>query len=277
MRWYGIDFSGDHTKWLPGIAASNVWIAAIEERAEGRRLCSLERVQQLSRGYGEQPFERLAALLREREFCGAGIDAPFSVPREFVQRFQSYSGLLEAVRGMRLQGRPFPEGRAFVEKVTGSRPPLEPPKPLRRTEEVQPAGVNIRSTLWAGARSGAPMTAACLRLLAEAQCPIWPWAESAQAGLLIEAFPAAQLRSWGLPYQGYNGQPAAARAAREAIVGGLAGRVHIPPDLQVQMLGSADALDAVVCAFAAIAVTEGRVRGAPEAIAEEEGWIAVHA
>ena len=42
------------------------------------------------------------------------------------------------------------------------------------------------------------------------------------------------------------------------------------------MLDSADALDAVICAFAAIAVTDGRLLHSPEPIAQEEGWIAIH-
>lgn len=52
----------------------------------------------------------------------------------------------------------------------------------------------------AGPRGGAAMTAACLKLLHEANCPIWPWQRSARR-LLAEAFPAAQLRHWQLPHQ----------------------------------------------------------------------------
>lgn len=277
MRWYGIDFSGDHTQWRQGASSSNVWIATIDEATDGRHLTSIERVQQLPLCFGDNPFNRLASLLQQRQFTAAGIDAPFSIPRQFVQRFTSYSDLLDTIRTMHVQGRPFPDGISFVEEVTGCQPPLQPPKPLRRTEEIRPTGVNIRSTLWAGrARPGAPMTAACLRLLAEAQCPIWPWSESTQPGLLLEAFPAAQLHTWKLPYQKYNDDAATAKEARQSIISDLTTRIHIPPDFMVMMLASADALDAVVCAFAAIAVTDGRIRHSPEPIAKEEGWISIH-
>ena len=42
------------------------------------------------------------------------------------------------------------------------------------------------------------------------------------------------------------------------------------------MLQSADALDAVLCAFAAVAVTEDRLAVQPPPDAGAEGWIAVH-
>jgi hypothetical protein len=46
--------------------------------------------------------------------------------------------------------------------------------------------------------------------------------------------------------------------------------------LRERMEASADALNAALCAFAAIAVTEGRLASAPAEDASEEGWIAVH-
>jgi hypothetical protein len=42
------------------------------------------------------------------------------------------------------------------------------------------------------------------------------------------------------------------------------------------MQDSADALDAVICGFAAIAVTRGTIAVPPMPIAIDEGWIAIH-
>jgi hypothetical protein len=119
------------------------------------------------------------------------------------------------------------------------------------------------------------MAAACLRLLHLAKRPVWPWSQTG-GGLLVEGFPAAQLCQWGLKHEEYSGADDAARAARRCIVGALKTRVGFSPDAGQQMLASADALDAVLCAFAAIAVTNGSVAHPPAAEAHVEGWIAVH-
>jgi hypothetical protein len=275
MRWYGIDFSGNHAQWRPQTRKPNVWIATVEGEAGDLRLVKLEPVQALPERFGEHPFDRLVCLLRAGDFAAAGIDAPFSIPRQYACRFGSYAALLDAVEGLPREGRPFPKGAAFVEGLTGEKPPLAPPKPMRRTDQLQPRGVNVRSTMWNGARGGAPMTAACMALLARAGRPIWPWAAPAQPSLLVEAFPAAQLSTWGLPHQKYEG--ADNLANRQAIARGLCARLRIPKEYLAPMLDCADALDAVVCAFAAIAVTEDTLLNPPDlAVCDEEGWIAVH-
>jgi hypothetical protein len=158
-------------------------------------------VQELS---GDRhPFTNLMQYLRQSEFAAAAIDAPFSIPVDYV-RPKIHRALLELVAGLESpDGRPFPTAHDFVNAVLEGRIPVTK-KPLRQTEKYwQQQKVNVRSTLWAGARGGAAMTVACLKLLQETGCPIWPWERSVR-GLLIEAFPAAQLCHWGLPYQGYN-------------------------------------------------------------------------
>jgi Protein of unknown function (DUF429) len=150
-------------------------------------------------------------------------------------------------------------------------------KPLRKTELVwSKQKINVRSTLWAGPRGGAAMTAACLTLLRESGCPIWPWDRPTDpTGLLIEAFPAAQLRHWNLDFQGYNGNKPTAVAIRRKLVALVSQRIQILDDsLKKEMKESADALDAVLCAFAAIAVTTNQLTQTP--IPGEEGAIAVH-
>ena len=119
------------------------------------------------------------------------------------------------------------------------------------------------------------MTAACLTLLRQSQCPIWPWHQADERGLLVEAFPAAQLCYWGMEFEGYNGKGDEARGKRKTLVDFLSNLIEISSDQQKQMKESADALDAVVCAFAAIAVSTGTLAGAMPPT-DDEGLIAVH-
>jgi hypothetical protein len=152
-----------------------------------------------------------------------------------------------------------------------SRSVLAEVKPLRATEEHwRSQHINVRSTLWNGPRPGAPFTSACLQLLAATQLPCWPW-YSAGVPLLVEAFSAAQLAAWNLPNSDYNDD----LRVRKTIIAGLSSRVEIPEPLVEHAMLSPDALDAIICAFAAVAVDQDRVRVAPEDPGDE-GWIAVH-
>jgi hypothetical protein len=266
----GVDFSGDHAQWRASRRKSNVWIAEIGEHAGGLFLADLDRVQALPGTEGELPFARLAARLRRRDFAAAAIDAPFSVPAARVPE-GGHAGLVTLVAGLDRGGRPFPTGRRLVQALDRNLPPRGR-KEHRETERRW--GVNVRSALWNGPRGGAPMTAACLTLLAEVGRSVWPWTRCGP-GLLVEAFPAAQLKRWGLPHQRYNGVEKTAKANRKRILDGLDGRLLIAALWRERVLESADALDAVVCAFAARAVTEERLAQPPAGPWKEEGWIAV--
>ena len=273
-RWLGIDFSGNIQMWKPGCRTSNVWIAEICKSSLPKNLyylTDLKRIQELPGS--EPPFLRLARFLAKREFAACAIDAPFSVPAEFVPAGGQKSLLAEV--GSLVDGRrPFPDGRLFVALVTSTRK-LARKKPLRTTEdEWLRKKVNIRSTLWAGARGGAPMTAACLTLLHLSSCPMWPWTLGGP-GLLIEAFPAGQLKHWDLPFQQYSGRTDIHCANRRMILNGLRRRVDLGAWEEI-LLPCADAIDAVVCALTAAAVTHGSVAIAPDAsISDREGWIAI--
>jgi hypothetical protein len=188
-RFLGIDFSGNHQMWRPSCGRSNVWISDVRKTGEGLVLERLLRVQELPGD--EHPLERLAALLREGDFEATAIDAPFSVPRAFVPP-EGYATLLDRIGALPdPDGRPFLRSAEFVKAVTGALPPLNPPKPMRSTDVYwSQKGLNVRPTLWAGARGGAAMTAACFKLLHRAQRPIWPWVHESR-GLLVEAFPMA--------------------------------------------------------------------------------------
>jgi hypothetical protein len=108
MRWLGIDFSGSDAKWRPRCRTSNVWIAEVVSASEGLKLSDLRRVQELPGE--EEPFQRLAAILRAGDYAAAAIDAPFSVPSEFVPAGK-HRALLELIAGLpKTDGRAFPRG-----------------------------------------------------------------------------------------------------------------------------------------------------------------------
>lgn len=268
--WLGIDFSGDAARWRPGTARTNVWIAGLDGEASRPRLAAVRPVQALP-GVGA-PFARLAARLRQGAFRVAAIDAPFSIPRAFLPE-GGRGHLLRLVATLPKGDRPFPLARDLVAAVAGEAP-LRPPKPWRRAEQHwRQSGVNVRSTLWAGPRGGAAFTAACLTLIAASGRPCWPWSKGVP-GLLAEAFPAAQLRHWGLPHSGYARDDPAQRDTRRVIVAALRRRIDIADEQGAQLVENADALDAAIAALAAVAVDTGKAV-APPAL-DDEGWIAVH-
>ena len=271
-RWLGIDFSGNHRKWGAGCTSSNIWIADVR-RDDGLVLFDLKVVQSLPGN--ESPFWRLRNLLAGRQFNAAAIDAPFSVPSLYAPHAK-HRALLNVVSAIpRPGGQNFPQARDFVDRIILGHT-LTTKKPLRETERHwQRLGVNVRSALWAGARGGAAMTSACLTLLHETGCPLWPWS-LAGPGLLVEAFPAAQLRHWKLPHQKYDGKEKIARSNRQQITDFLSRRIKIDPAMRKSMEDSADALDAVICAVAGIAVTYGQVLQPSTVPPAAEGLIAVH-
>ena len=275
--YVGIDFSGSQPQWNPNVQASNVWLAVLEANGDALTLVNLQRVQQLP-GPG-RPFSRLAAWLSDMKHTAAAIDAPFSIPWWFFGRsFVDHTGLISIVDGLRLNpAQDFPSGKDFVANVAADIP-FEYTKPLRVTESYwRGRGVNIRSTVWNGPRPGAPFTSACLKLLAQAGCPVWPW-EGPQTGILTEAFPAAQLKHWGLPFSQYSGP--GGQASRDVIVADLMATRSLQAgeaDLEI-LRKNADAIDAVLCSYAARAVNLDQLESEipPFDAWHTEGWIAVH-
>lgn len=271
--WLGLDFSGYFPNWGPGVSNSPVWLAVLVQRNGKYTLRDLYPVQRLP-GTGH-PFVRLWQYLNLERYAAAAIDAPFSVPFGFIHGH--HVDLLRKVQEIPCGKRPFPDSITFVTAVVGSPPPLSPPKPLRHCEAFwRTKGINVRSTLWAGPRGGAAMTAACLKLLANVRRPMWPFdhfVPEETVGFVAEAFPAAQLRYWGWPHQGYMG--AKGSATRSAIVERLADVVSTDGHEQT-LLRNDNALDAVFCALAALSVSTGKLAISPAEQAVEEGWIAVH-
>jgi hypothetical protein len=273
LNYLGIDFSGGAGAWGPGRKNSNVWIAELVVQDIDRcRVVGLRPVQELP---GDRhPFSRLASLLAERNHAAASIDAPFSIPAPHMPG--TWTDLIDAVDSLPLAGRTqFPRGRALIELASSTKP-FDELKPLRRTERHwQKRKLNPRSTLWWKPRGGAPFAAACMKLIAASgRPPCWPW-DNRKDGILVEAYPAAQLAIWEMPFQRYSGTDGS--EVRLAILKRLASTVEFGSFRSI-VERSADALDAVVAAFAGIAA-RNRTALAPEtdeATWRREGWIAVH-
>jgi Protein of unknown function (DUF429) len=271
--WIGIDFSGGPQQWRPGRAASAVWIAQIAAVRSGLALRGVCRVQDLPGD--ETPFHRLVRFLKETEFAVAGIDAPLAPPAGYFPGDRQ--ALLASLHALPCGLRPFPTGEQLVRLLA---PALAPrgKHVHRATEQLwRRRGINVRSVLWNGPRGGAPFAAACWTLVAASGIAVWPWSD-AGARVLAETFPAAQLRTWGLPWYGYNGDTAEARRRRRTIVREVIERsgLAVPDHARRLLAASADALDSVLCALAARALSTNALAEAPTEAAADEGWIVVH-
>lgn len=276
MEYFGIDFSGSAARWKASCTRSNVWICRVEFDGKSvPQVTQLQTVQCLSSQ--SPPFERLAELLAGKQFAAAAIDAPFSLPQRHVPA-DGWCELLKKVHSLELAGNvPFPSGPELI-ALAKNIAELEQSKPLRLTETYwREQRVNVRSTLWWKPRGGAPFAAACMKLLAMAKFPpCWPWT-NAEQGLIAEAFPAAQLQSWKLPYKKYAGSQGI--EMRQQIICGLESQAHINfGRFRSAVEQSADALDAAIASFAAIAAHQGYATYSltDRSTVLLEGWIAIH-
>jgi hypothetical protein len=275
MEFLGIDFSGNARSWRASRGTSNVWVCRIRCGSDLRPLVTeLQPVQHLA-GKGS-PFQWLAHILAGKQFSAAAIDAPFSLPSRHVPN-EGWLKLLELVDALPFDpSAPFPSGPSLI-ALAETRANLECLKPLRRTEKWwSDLGITVRSTLWWKPRGGAPFAAACMKLLATAGFPpCWPWSAQTE-GLIAETFPAAQLWSWKLPFNKYDGTNGS--DVRHEIIRGLEPRVNFGR-FRKAAEETADALDAVISSFAAIAAHRGDPLppDGDAAIISREGWIAVHA
>ena len=275
QTFIGIDFSGDVVQWGEHRVDSNVWICRTAMDGGKVHVTGLFRVQACD-GTGLSPFERLVAYLQKSDYAVAGIDAPFSVPREYVPP-GGHAAILKLIADLTPNGRPFPTGAQLIAALA---PPVAPPgqKTYRQTDKLwSRRGLNVRSTTWNGARGGAPFAAACMTLLHRAGLPMWPWSQQTN-GLLAEAYPAAQLLTWGLPSQGYAGDTDACLTTRREIIDALKVRLCLQLDEETEdrLARYPDALDSLVCSIAAIGAGLSRLSDPPVPDADAEGWIAVY-
>jgi hypothetical protein len=270
-RVIGIDFSGAADQWKPKRKNSNVWLAF--GAADGPRLVidELKPVQALE-GEGD-PFDRLVGLLAASDAV-VGIDASFSVPTDFVA---DPAQLWATVAALPTAGRPFAKGEQLVELLTPDAG-KHGTKVYRLCEEQWvKRGLNVRSNLWCGPRGGAAFTVACMTLLHRHTGPVWPLRPGGDGALLAEAYPAAQLKTWGLDPLRYNGATAAARKARWTIVEALVRDrgLRASDEAFETCIDNADALDAVICAFGARALAGGRHPRRLPSVARTEGWVII--
>lgn len=97
------------------------------------------------------------------------------------------------------------------------------------------------------------------------------------AGRLVEVYPAAALRIWGVETAGYKTQADARARAAVALLGEVPW-LDVDADQHALLSRSDDALDAVTAALNARAHALGRTLPIPEdlrAAAQTEGWIAL--
>jgi hypothetical protein len=267
----GIDFSGSVDQWKPRCKNPNVWLAFATMDGAGLRIDALKPVQALD-GEGP-PFERLLRLLANTDAV-AGIDASFSVPVAYAA---SATETWAKVAALAHGERPFVSGRQFVRALAPDTLP-NGVKVYRASEAYwRTQRLNVRSNLWCGPRGGAAFTAACMTLLHRHSGPVWPLRPGGAGALLVEAYPAAQLRTWGLNPQGYNGPTPKAAKARETLVQALVREHDLRADEAIleTCRQSADALDAVICAYGARALARGRHPRRLPAAARVEGWTLV--
>lgn len=97
-------------------------------------------------------------------------------------------------------------------------------------------------------------------------------------GLIVEVYPAAGLKRWGLPHNGYKGTQNARR--RHELVNGLTAAAPwlLLGEHENQCRDNDDALDAVLCAILSRAAATGKVTKPPcelRETARREGWIAL--
>lgn len=274
MRLFGVDFSGDAKQWKPRCARPNVWVATATLSDQSISIESVIPVADLS-GDGD-PFDNLSKFLSTTRNAIAAIDAPFSVPFELCSDAEQ---LWTDVNRLPKEGRPFPNGAALVEMIL---PALAPrgKKLYRETEKNWlERGVNTRSTVWAGPRGGAPFAAACMTLLSRHEGAVWPIRSQTSLGCtLVEAFPAAQLKQWGLPYAGYNGSIENAVQLRKEILSWLIDhrQLKISANNHELCVDSADALDSIVCVYSAATIARGQNDSLVGGFSSSEGWISIH-
>ncbi|TMR99467.1 DUF429 domain-containing protein [Nonomuraea basaltis] len=188
----------------------------------------------------------------------AGVDCPLGWPDRFVDFVTAHrAGHVQVPEGL--------AGRAWRRDLA-----------LRVTDQVVHAQTGLTPLSVSADRIG-HATMRCAALLAELARRGRP-VDRRGGGAVVEVYPAACLKRWGLPYRGYK------RAANLTELGRLADRLlEAAPWLELGgyeplCRASDDAIDAVVSALAARASALGLVTvpaGEQDGVARTEGWIAL--
>lgn len=188
----------------------------------------------------------------------AGIDCPLGWPDGFVAFVAAHRAGHVTVPGD-LTGREW-------------RRPLT----LRLTDRVVHAETGLTPLSVAADRIGhvALRCAGLLALLARQGVVV----DRCGSGTVVEVYPSASLKSWGLPYRGYK-RPANTEALVELVDRLLAAAPWLDPGgSETLCRRSHDATDAVVAALTARAASQNLTSvptAGQKAAASTEGWIAV--
>ncbi|RIQ20264.1 DUF429 domain-containing protein [Jiangella rhizosphaerae] len=188
----------------------------------------------------------------------SGIDCPFGWPLPFVEFVSGH-------RDGHVSGHPTLTGRDWRRELAN-----------RATDEVVRRETGLIPLSVAADRIG-HAAFRCAWLLAQLSRRGLD-VHRAGSGAVVEVYPAASLKVWGLPHRGYKG--AVHRAARDELVDRLrraAPWLDLGP-YDAVCRGSDHALDAVVAALSARAAAKRLVsapRGDQVEKARVEGWIAV--
>lgn len=231
-------------------APSNTAVAVVEWWADGGA-----ELTRLTVGDGD---DEIVDLVRDTGKAGGrtGIDCPLGWPERFVEFLLAHR-----------------DGTAPTDLGT---PDARRPLLYRRTDlAVIAAGHRPLSVAADRIAHPAVRVAGILARLSEPGCPV----DRSGQGSVVEVYPAAALRHWGLTSRAYKGTANA--EARSGLVGNLLATI---PWLRVSggrrdLLRRSDhALDALVSALVARAVVIGAATVPPAAdaaVAAIEGWIAL--
>jgi predicted nuclease with RNAse H fold len=238
FRTVGIDLAAE---------AERTGLAVLDWQPDGAVL------RDLARGADDD-----AIIAAVTDAAKVGLDCPLGWPDDFVAFVADHhAGRLGASRSVaRRAGR-----RSLAWRMTD--------KVVRHDTGLLPLSVAADRIGHAAIRC-----AGLLARLAADGAPV----DRTGAGVVVEVYPAAALKSWGLPHRGYKRPGDAARLGQ--VVDQLlaaAPWLHLA-DGEAECRRSHDALDAVIAGLAARAASAGLVTrpdGAQAPVARREGWIAV--
>lgn len=223
--------------------------------------------------------ETLMREIQDERVSKVGVDAPFGWPVEFVDAVVAWRDRQEWSIPL---GDPEERQSKLVLRETdlavvdATRLPLAPGSPERRPK--WPLRVSADRIAFTAMR--------CARLLAAVGTAEGPPVDRAGSGTLLEVYPDAAIREWGLwredwdrPKQlTYKGGSSGAKERREvmttAILGETRSRLQTYPNFVADCIESDDVLDAFICALVARAVESNASQPVTNRKrAEAEGWI----
>jgi predicted nuclease with RNAse H fold len=220
-------------------------LALVAWSTEGARL------QRLEVGVSDGPIVDVARLVEK-----IGIDCALGWPQEFVEFIADYANLERPSSS-------FDGGMEWRRRLAYR----ETDRDIREQTGRWPLSVSTDRLGLTAMRA-----AGLLSRLSDAELDV----DRSGAGVVVEVYPGATLRQWGIDTTSYRTE----RHARSRLVDELQQRARwldLGP-FREELIASADAVDAVVAALSARASALGLCRRPPaefEQLARVEGWIAL--